>query len=391
MTPQRAGLSDRAADLEYSVVREMFERAAAIDEPLVHLEIGEPDFDTPAHVVDAAMAAVRDGATHYTSSTGLPALREAIATRPRGPDAYDPTTELTVTTGGMEALYAALQVTVDPGDSVVLPTPTWPNYLTQTRLAGGRPVEVALPAAEGFALEAERVIEAITPDTAAVVFSSPCNPTGRVFDPDEVAAVVDAAADHGCYVIADEVYDGILYGDQPTGIAGYVDRDDVVLTVNSCSKRYAMTGWRVGWLGGPAQVVDAAAKLRGYVTACPPTPSQHAALAALTGPQDRAAAMAAEFATRRNFLVDRLAEIPSIRATRPDGAIYTFVDVSALGDDSLAVADRLLEEYGVVTAPGTGFGTAGMGWLRLSFATAREQLERGCDRLERMVRTTVGG
>lgn len=386
MTRSETGLSDRAASLEYSAVRDMFERAATMDRPLVHLEIGEPDFDTPDHIVDAAMTAVRDGATHYTSSTGLASLREAIANRPDGAGCFDPTSELTVTTGGMEALYAALQVVVDPGDEVVLPTPTWPNYLTQTRLAGGRPIEVPLSADDGFALDADRLTEAISAETAAVVFSSPCNPTGRVYDPDAVTAVVEAAADAGCYVIADEVYDGVVYGDQPTGIAGYVDGGDSLLTVNSCSKRYAMTGWRVGWLGGPAPVVDAVAKLRGYVTACPPSPSQHAALAALTGPQQRATEMAATFADRRAFLVDRLAEIPAIRATRPDGAIYSFVDVTALPGDAEAVADRLLEDYGVVTAPGTGFGGAGEGWLRLSFATSIDQLARGCDRIEAMVR-----
>ncbi len=382
-------LAARTDDLRYSAIRQMFQRAGTLEaggRDLVHLEIGEPDFGTPDHIVDAAMEAARGGATNYTETPGIRELREAIADRPGGTGSFDPDSEIAVTTGGMEALYAAIQVVVDPGEEVVVPTPAWPNYLTQIRLAGGRPVEVPLPAETGFDLDPDRVVEAIGDDTAAVVFSSPSNPTGRVFAPEDVREVVEAAAAHDCFVIADEVYDSLVYGDRPAGIPGYTDHGEYLLTVNSCSKRYAMTGWRLGWLAGPADVIDATSRLRGVVTASPSSVSQHAALEALTGPQDRAEEMAAAFEKRRDYVVDRLAALPGVSAPTPEGAMYAFVDVSALPGTSEAVAVRLLEEYGVVTAPGGGFGDAGEGHLRLSFANSLGDIERGLDRFERMVR-----
>ena len=382
-------LAARTDDLSYSAIRQMFERAGTLEEQgrnPVHLEIGEPDFGTPERVVTAAMDAASAGATDYTSTAGIPELREAIADRPGGTGEFDPETEIAVTTGGMEALYAVFQAVVDPGEEVVVPTPAWPNYLTQVRLAGGRPVEVPLPPQEGFDLAPDRVVEAIGDDTAAVVFSSPSNPTGRVYAPEDVRAVLEAAAAHNCFVVADEVYDSLVYCDRPAGIPGYTGHEGYLLTVNSCSKRYAMTGWRLGWLAGPADIVDATNKIRGVVTASPSSVSQHAALAALTGPQDRAAEMAAAFEERRDYVVDRLAAIPGVSAPPPEGAMYAFVDVSGLPGTSVEIAERLLEEYGVVTAPGDGFGAAGEGYLRLSFANSRERIERGLDRFERMVR-----
>jgi len=385
-----ARLSDRAASIEFTAIRKMFEKASRLeDRDLVHLEIGEPDFDTPSHIVDAAASAARGGGTHYTSTAGLPALREAIAERPDGTRRYDPDSEIVVTTGAMEALYLALQVVAENGDEVVIPTPAWPNYEKQVRLAGATPVPVPLSAAEDFSLDASRVIDAMSAETAAVILSSPSNPTGQIYDSDAVEAVVEAATAHDAYVVADEVYDGFVYGDHPTGIPGYTD-SEAVLTVNSCSKRYAMTGWRVGWLAGPAAVVDAVTKVHGCTTACAPSVSQHAAIEALTGPDERAREMAATFRDRRDYVVDRVATIPSLSAPTPDGAIYQFVDVSALEGTSVEIATRLLEEYGVVTAPGSGFGAAWDGYLRLSFANSRDRLERGYDRIDRMVATELG-
>lgn len=379
-------LTERARSVKYSAIREMFERAAEYpDRDLVHMEIGEPDFDTPEHVVRAAFAAARDGGTHYTSSAGMPELREAITNRTGGDAQFDPETEVTVTTGAMEALYLTLQTVAADGDEVVVPTPCWSNYLTQIRLAGATPVEVALPASDGFDLEPNRIVEQIDEDTAAVILSSPCNPTGRVFSRDAVTEVLDAAAAHECYVIADEVYDRLTYGDHPTNISTYADHRENVISINSCSKTYAMTGWRIGWLVGPTDVAQAAAKIHGYTSACAPSVSQHAAVAALTGPQEPAERMAAAFADRRDYIVDRIAEIPGLSAPTPEGAIYAFLDVTGLEGTSVDIARRLLDEYGVVTAPGEGFGEAGCGHLRISFANSRERLELGFDRIEAMV------
>jgi aspartate aminotransferase len=375
--------TDRVRDVTRSSIRVMFDRADAYDGPLdlVRLEVGEPDFDTPAHVVDAACEAARDGHTHYTSNAGLPQLRRAISDTMRtdfGVD-VDPD-EILVTTGGMEALHLAMLSVVSPGEEVVLPSPAWPNYWAQTRLADGAPVEVPMPAAEGYPLDADRVVEALGSDTAAVVLCSPSNPTGQVYDDDAVRAVVEAAADHDASVLADEVYLGLTYDGDSQGIAALTGADNV-LTINSCSKTYAMTGWRVGWLAGPSTIVDQATKIREATTACTSSVAQHAALAALTGPREPIRAMREAFHQRRDYVVERVATIDGLSCPTPDGAFYAFLDVDLPGD-SLQMATRLLEDHGVVLAPGDGFGEAGAGHLRLSFANGLDRLELGLDRLD---------
>ena len=383
-------VSKRARSIEQSSIRQMFDLAEAQGGDLVRLELGEPDFDTPGHVVEAACRAAQAGDTHYTANAGLPALRQSIASKLRREEdlSVDPASEVIVTNGGMEALHLALLTILDPGDEVVIPTPAWPNYFTQTRLAEGRPVEVPLSASEGFDLDADAVVEAITPATGAVVLCSPSNPTGQVYAEDAVRSVVRAAADHDAFVVADEVYRSLVYDRRPPAIASTGDPTNV-LTVGSCSKQYAMTGWRVGWLVGPDTVVERANAIHESTTACAGSISQRAAIAALDGPQEPAEAMCRAFNDRRDVVFERLRGIQGISCPRPDGAFYAFVDVSALEGSSFDVARRLLSEYGVVVAPGEGFGGAGKGHLRLSFATGMDRLELGLDRFERMVRAEL--
>ncbi|WP_458206145.1 pyridoxal phosphate-dependent aminotransferase [Haladaptatus sp. NG-SE-30] len=379
-------ISGRATDFERSQIRVMFELAEQQGGDLVRLEVGEPDFDTPGHIIDAAAQAARDGQTHYTSGAGIPELRAAIAeqaTREMGV-AIDPETQVSVTNGAMEALSLALAAVADPDDEVLIPTPAWPNYRNQAKLAGARPVEVPLPAEDGFDLAPKRVVERMNEATAAVILTTPSNPTGRVYDEDAVRAVVEAAEAHDTYVIADEVYARLTYGDDHRRVASYTDYEGL-LSVDSCSKTYAMTGWRIGWLVGPEDVVEAATNLGESTTACPSSIGQHAALAALTGPQEPVREMRAAFRERRDFLVERIEDIPEIFCPRPEGAFYAFLDVSVFDGTSFEIAKRLLTEYGVVTAPGGGFGDAGEDYLRLSFANSMERIELGLDRLERMV------
>lgn len=389
--PQSARIARRAASVERSQIRVMFDLAEAHDGDLVRLEVGEPDFDTPTHVINAAERAARGGATHYTSNAGIPELREAIAeTMAREQDYRVDPDQILVTTGGMEALHLALLVIAEPGQEVVVPTPGWPNHFSQAKLAGAVPVEVPLPADQGFALDADSVVDRIGPDTAAVVLASPSNPTGQVFDRDEIRAVVDAAADAGAFVIADQVYARLTYDGSQRAIAADTDHPDHVLTVDSFSKTYAMTGWRVGWLAGPSDVLDRATAIRESTTACTSSIAQHAALAALTGPQDPVREMYEAFEERRDYVVERIDSIPGVSAPRPEGAFYAFLDVSALEGTSLEIAKRLLRDYGVVVAPGGGFGEAGEGYLRLSFANSLDRLEAGFDRIEAMVRNELG-
>lgn len=374
-------VTERVAASERSAIRVMFDMAEAHDGDLIRLEVGEPDFDTPEHITEAAFEAARAGETHYTSNAGMPALRGAIA---------DGSEELTpegvvVTTGGMEALHLAMLTVVDPGSEVVIPAPAWPNYRTQARLVDASPIEVSLPESEGFALDPETLIEAMGEETSAVVLTSPSNPTGRVFDPDAVAEVAVAAAEYDSYVIADEVYRGLVYEGEDRAMASYVDPDRV-LTVDSCSKRYAMTGWRIGWLAGPTELIGEVTKIHESTTACASSVAQHAALAAITGPQEPTKAMYEAFAERREYVIDRVDSIPAISAVPPEGAFYAFLDVSALSGDTLSIAKRLLREYGVVTAPGNGFGEAGVDYLRVSFANDLDRIEAGFDGIEAMVR-----
>jgi aspartate aminotransferase len=371
----------RVRGCDRSSIRVLFDLAEAADEDLVRLEVGEPDFDTPAHVTEAAFAAAERGETKYTSNAGLPELRTAVAgmlAREFGLD-YG-RDDVLVTTGGMEALHLAALCVLEPGDDLLIPTPGWPNYWTQARLADATPVEVELP--YPYDLDADRVIERMGPDTGAVMLCSPSNPTGRVFDAGAVRAVVEAARDHDAYVVADEVYGTLTYDRDPVGTAALVDESDHVLTVGSCSKSYAMTGWRVGWLASESDVVAEATKIRESTTACTPTLAQHAALAALEGPQTPVDEMRTAFRERRDYVADRLDEMDGITAPRPEGAFYAFLDPEGY-TDSMALAKRLVREAGVVLAPGSGFGAAGEGKLRLSFANSLDRLEEGLDRLER--------
>lgn len=387
-----ARISSRVGSIDKQKIRVMFDLAEDYEgDDLVHLELGEPDFDTPQHILDAARDAAAAGATHYTSNAGLLELRQALGEKlSQGAErAVDPGSEIVVTTGGVEAIHLAIHTVADPGEEVIVPTPSWPNPISQSRLANAVPVEVPMPAESGFDLDPERIVEEIGPQTAAVVLISPSNPTGRVFDPEDVARVIDEAVEHEAYVLADETYRELTYDETPPRATAITDHTDWVLSVGSFSKTYSMTGWRVGWISGPADVMGEIAKIHESTTSCVNTPAQHAAIAALRGPQEPIEEMKRAFRTRREYVVERIREIPRVSVTRPDGAFYAFVDVSELDGSSEEIAKRLLYEYEVVTAPGSAFGSGGEGFLRLSFANDLDRLELGLDRIESMVRNEL--
>jgi aspartate aminotransferase len=374
----------RTEPVQRSSIREMFDLAQSFDgDDLVHLEIGEPDFDTPDHVIEAATAAIDDGATQYTSNAGLPALRRAVGADLNGP--YDPESELVITAGAMEALALAVTTLVNPGEEILVPTPAWPNYRTHAAMVDANPVEVPLPAETGFDLDPDRIADTMSDDTAAIILTTPSNPTGRVYAPSDVRAVVRAAVEHDAYVIADEVYRDLSYADRFRETATVTDHTEHVVTIGSCSKTYAMTGWRVGWLAAAESVIEPATKFHESIVACAPTVSQHAALAALDGDRRPAERMYDAFRKRRDYVVDRVEEIPEITCPRPEGAFYAFIDFSELGIGGDELARRLLYEQEVVTAPGTGFGSGFDAHLRISFAAGRDRLAEGFDRIERFV------
>lgn len=375
-----AELSTRARSITRSQIRVLFDLAERTGGDLVRLEVGEPDFDTPAHVVDAAHEGALAGHTHYTASAGIRPLREAIAEYAAENHGVDVGPEgVVVTNGGNEAMLLAALATLDPGDELLLPTPAWPNYWAHAEFADATPVEVPMP--EPYDLDADRVVEAMGPATGAVVLNTPNNPTGRVYDDDEIRAVVEAAAAHDAHVVADEVYGDLVYDEEFRGTAALTGHPDHVVTVNSCSKTFAMTGWRVGWLAGAPDVAETVASMHEPTTSCASSVSQQAALAALTGDQEPFEEMFEAFRERRDYVVDRVAAMDGAAAPRPEGAFYAFLDVDLPGS-SLEVAKRLCTDHGVVLAPGGGFGEVGEGSLRLSFANSLDRIEAGLDRLE---------
>ncbi|MFB6360346.1 MAG: pyridoxal phosphate-dependent aminotransferase [Halobacteriales archaeon] len=381
-------LSARAAQETGSEIRVIFELANELED-VVRLEIGDPDFDTPGHVIDAAAEAAHGGATHYTSTYGLPELRAAIAAKARRDNDVPVEADgVVVTNGGIEALALALLSVVEPGDEVVIPTPEWTNYAAQVSLAGGTPVRAPLDPENGFGLDPDTLTERFTTDTAAVLLCRPNNPTGRVYDEAAVRAVVEAAADQGVFVVADEVYERLTYTGSRRSAAA-LGEPDHVLSVNSFSKGYAMTGWRLGWLAGPTDVIDAAQVVRQALTTCSSSVAQHAGLAALRGPQEPYEAMVDTYARRRAFAVERVAEIPGLTCTEPEGAFYLFCALEGLDEPSMTVAKELLTEYGVSVTPGSSFGDAGEGYLRLSYALDEERLDIGLQRLEAYMRDAV--
>ncbi|MFB6071039.1 MAG: pyridoxal phosphate-dependent aminotransferase [Halanaeroarchaeum sp.] len=364
----------------------MADLGAEQEREVVNLAFGDPDFDTPEHVVNAAAEAAASGETHYTSNFGIPALRRAIADQydARGVP-VDPDREVAVTTGAIQGLAFAILAVADPGDEVVVPTPAWPSYFTQIRVAGASLVPVPLDPADGFALDPDAVADAITPETSAVILSTPSNPTGQVFDADGIERVVAEAAAHDAWVIADEVYWHLVFEGGFQSVAAVTDYERVVVA-NSASKTYAMTGWRIGWLVGPEALVGTTAQLHQAFSTCASSLSQHGLLAALRGPQDVVEEMRAAYRDRRDYVLSRIDEIPGIDAESPAGGFYVFADVRDLGESSLDVARRLVEEAGVVTAPGVGFGDAGEGHLRISFASSEDDLATAFDRIEAFAR-----
>ncbi len=360
---------------------------------VVNLAAGEPDFDTPDPVKAAAVRAIQEGFTKYTPTTGIPELKAAIVSalaRDRGLT-YRPE-QVMVTCGAKQALFNLFQVLVQPGDEVLVPSPYWVSYPEMVRLAGATPVEVRTEPSAKFRLSAEAVAKACTPKTRCLVLNSPSNPTGAVLGEQALKEIARVAQDKGFWVISDEIYSQLVY---PSAGSGQVTAPSIAavspevypktLVVDGVSKAYAMTGWRIGYLAGPAEVVEAAGRLQDHSTSNPASISQKAALAALTGDPASVKSMAQEFRRRRDLLVKRLSAIPGISFVEPEGAFYCFVDISKTGLKSVVFAERLLQEALVASIPGDGFGWDE--YVRLSFAVGSAALEEGMDRFEGFIRS----
>ncbi len=364
----------------------------AAGEDVVGFGAGEPDFPTPAAIVAAAERACSDPTNHrYTPAGGMPALKTAIAEKTKRDSGYEVTAaQVLVTNGGKQAVYEAFATLLDPGDEVLLPAPYWTTYPEAIRLAGGVPVDVVTDESQGYRVTVEQLEAARTERTKVLLWCSPSNPTGAVASPAEVQAVGEWAVEHGIWVVADEIYEHLVYGDaehvsMPVVVPALAD---TCVVVNGVAKTYAMTGWRVGWLIGPADVVKAATNLQSHATSNVNNVAQVAALEAVRGDLTAVAEMRAAFDRRRQTMVRLLNEIPGVECPEPFGAFYAYPSVKALIgkqlrgrtiESSAQLAELVLDEVGVAVVPGEAFGTPG--YFRLSYALGDDDLEKGVGRL----------
>jgi aspartate aminotransferase len=343
---------------------------------VIHLEIGEPDFGTPANIVEAGARALRDGHTHYCPAPGLTQLREACAdhlTRHRRLP-IDPG-RVIVAPGAKPFLFFGILATCDPGDEVIYPNPGFPIYESVIRWAGATPVPLPLTEQRGFAFTADQLAERLTPRTKLVILNSPANPTGGIVDAALNAEIAGVLREHSCWVLSDEVYAEMLYDAEHDTIAAHEDLLDRTILVDGFSKTFAMTGWRLGYAALPEPLVEPVTRLLINSVSCTPPAVQLAGVEALTGPRSEIDTMLSEFRRRREVIVEGLNGLPGVSCLMPRGAFYTFPNISGTGLTARVLADRLLYDGGVAALAGTAFGEYGEGHLRLSYANSMENLE----------------
>lgn len=397
VTAQRR-ISARIAAIAESATLKVDAKAKALQaegRPVISYAAGEPDFATPAFIVEAAERALRDPKNYrYTPAIGLPELREAVAEKTKRDSGLTvPASQVVITNGGKQAVYQAFQVLLDDGDEVLVPTPYWTTYPEAIALAGGKQVDVFAGADQNYLVTVEQLEAARTPKTKVLLFVSPSNPTGSVYSPEQTKAIGEWALEHGIWVISDEIYQNLTYdGVKAVSIVDAVPAlAEQTILVNGVAKTYAMTGWRVGWMVGPADAMKGAANLQSHLTSNVNNVAQRAAIAALTGPQDEVEAMRQAFDRRRKLMVTELSKIEGMHVPTPQGAFYVYPDVTGLlgrewggvtPKTSLELADLILDQAEVAVVPGEAFGPSG--FIRLSYALGDEPLLEGVQRLQKL-------
>jgi aspartate aminotransferase len=386
-------VADRMGRLGTESAFDVLARARALEaegRDVVHLEIGEPDFDTPAHIVEAGCHALRNGYTHYGPAAGLPELRDAIAEyvgRTRNIDVARG--QVIVSPGGKPIMNWTITALCQEGDEVICPDPSYPIYESMASFVGATVVPLPILEDRDFRFDPEDLRNLLTERTKLVVLNSPANPTGGFLEKTDFEAIGEILRDHPTMVLSDEIYSRILYGGEHYSIACEPGMRDKTIILDGFSKTYAMTGWRIGYGVFPRDLVAHIDRLAVNSVSCTAAATQMAGLAALTGPQDEVEAMVAEFKTRRDLVVDGLNAIPRISCKRPLGAFYVFPNVKGLKMSSKEIADRLLIEAGVAVLSGTGFGGNGEGYLRLSYANSIPNIQKALDRIGEFARSVV--
>ena len=381
----------RIAERATSVSAEPFRLALNLPEDVLRLSVGEPDFETPSFVREAAKQAIDEGLTHYSPASGYDELRKAVAEKLRRENHinYDYEREIVITPGSSPGIHLVLQTLLDPGDEVLVPDPGWFHYMTLVSLCGATPVGLPIELGQSQAIDISAVGKLISDKTKVLILNSPSNPTGTVLSKDDIKAAGELAERHDLLIISDEIYEKIIYpGNQHVSPASLLGLKDRTITSNGFSKAYAMTGWRVGYLAGPPEIIDKVTALNGYILVCPSSVSQRAAEAALTNPKvnDAVQSMVDQFTKRRAIVLECLADLPGIRVYPPQGTFYTWIDIRGTGLSSEQFAYKLLEENRVGVLPGNLFGKRGEGHVRISFATGEDTLKQGLERFRKFVK-----
>jgi len=363
-------------------------KLAAAGKDVINLGIGQPDFKTPGHVVEAAIKAMRDGHHGYTPAKGIPELREAVAadTLKRRSAVIDPE-NIMIMPGGKPTMFFAVMMFAEPGAEIIYPNPGFPIYESVIRYAGATPVPMRLLEEKGFAFSADEVLSQITPKTRLIIMNTPANPTGGVTPKEELDKLAAGLAEWpNVVVMSDEIYDRMLYdGRQHASMLAYEELRDRLIVLNGWSKTYAMTGWRLGYSIWPERLIGHVEKLAVNCHSCVNAPTQFAGIAALNGPQDEVDGMLVAFDKRRRLIVDALNALPGVRCAEPGGAFYAFPNITGTGMDAKALQAQLLEQAGVAVVAGTSFGALGEGFIRFSYAASAEQIEDAMGRMQKLL------
>lgn len=380
-------VSEKSKGMPRSVIREMFAMQTGLED-VVSFALGEPDFTTPKHIIDATIASFQRGETHYTPNTGIPALRKAVSeTYAKRGLSYRPE-EILIGAGGVSVLNLACGAILDVGDEALIPDPGWPNYRGMILQWGAVPVPVAVREEDGFMYTAEALRRAITKKTKAIIINSPSNPTGGVASAETLGQIADLVKEQDLYVISDEIYHELVWSGEPyTSIAQFPGMKERTVVMDGFSKQYAMTGFRLGWGAAPQEVIVTMTKLLENMLSSVNEGVQWGGVAALTGDQSCVEEMKRVYLRRRELMVNGLNSIDKISCLMPRGAFYAFANISRTGLSSREFAVRLLQEKHTVVVPGTGFGQAGEGFIRLSYATSEEKILEGLKRMGEFVKS----
>jgi len=375
-------LSKIASNYPASGIRYMFDLAAQYDD-LINLGVGEPNFETPNHIKEIAKKAIGEGFTHYVANAGILKLRQAITDKYKRELRLEYTAEnVMITVGAMEAIILTLVTIINPGDEVIVTNPCYPNYLGQIMMVGGKVVSVPIYEENEFKLQPEDLEKAITSKTKAIFLNSPNNPVGAVLNKKDIEALAEVINKYNLVVISDEVYEKIIFEGQPHfSMAQISEVKDKIVIINSFSKTYAMTGWRIGYAIGKKEIISRMPKLQEGLTSCVSSFIQRAALAAVNGPQVVVEKMVTDYSRRRDILINGLNAIPGIQCMKSPGSFYAFPNIKAFGKASFDFAVKLLKGAGVVGVPGSAFGSMGEGYLRFSFANSDENLREAIRRI----------